>query len=116
LICLHADTDGEFRLGAPFLPIGLFWMGWTAYPSVSIWAPITSCVPVGFAIISIFISTYQYLIDAYEAHAASALVGITFVRYIISGGMVVASVPFYQNVGVHWVLTTLGFSGRYVLL
>jgi hypothetical protein len=65
-------------------------------------------VLVGFAIMGIFISTYQYLIDAYEAHAASALVGITFVRYIVAGGMVVASVPFYKNVGVHWVLTVLG--------
>jgi hypothetical protein len=96
------------RLGAPWLPIGLFWMGWTAYSSVSVWAPILSCIPTGFAILGIFISTYQYLIDAYEAHAASALVGVTFVRYIVAAGMIPASIPFYKNLGVHWTLTVLG--------
>ena len=83
-------------------------MGWSAYSSVSIWSPILSCIPTGFAILGIFISTYQYLIDAYEAHAASALVGVTFVRYIVSAGMVPASLPFYRNLGVHWTLTVLG--------
>lgn len=83
-------------------------MGWTAYPSVSVWAPILSCIPTGFAILGIFISTYQYLIDAYEAHAASALVGVTFVRYIVAAGMIPASIPFYENLGVHWTLTVLG--------
>lgn len=34
----------EFRLwyamfGAPAIPISLFWMGWTAYPHISIWPP-----------------------------------------------------------------------------
>lgn len=83
-------------------------MGWTAYPSISVWAPILSCIPSGFAILAIFISTYQYLIDAYEMHAASALVGVTFVRYIVAAGMIPVSIPFYKNLGVHWTLTVLG--------
>lgn len=90
------------------LPIGLFWMGWTAYGGVNIWAPIMSCIPIGFAILGIFISTYQYLIDAYVAHAASALVGVTFVRYIVAAGMIPASIPFYRNLGVQWTCTILG--------
>ncbi len=37
----------EFRLwlaifGAPFIPISLFWMGWTAYPSISPWSPLVA--------------------------------------------------------------------------
>nr|KAK5438411.1 hypothetical protein LTR18_008933 [Exophiala xenobiotica] len=95
-------------MGAPFLPIGLFWMAWTAYPSISVWSPIMANVAVGFAIMCIFISSYQYLIDAFEAHAASALVGATFVRYCAAGGMIPVSIPFYQNLGVHWTLTILG--------
>ena len=90
------------------LPIGLFWMGWTANSAVNVWAPIMSCIPIGFAILGIFISTYQYLIDAYVAHAASALVGVTFVRYIVSAGMIPASIPFYRNLGVAWTCTVLG--------
>lgn len=57
---------------------------------------------------AIFISTYQYLIDSYEKFAASALVGITFIRYCAAGGMIPVSIPFYNNLGVHWTLTILG--------
>ena len=57
---------------------------------------------------AIFISTYQYLIDTFEAHAASALVGATFVRYVVAGGMIEVSIPMYENLGVHWTLTVLG--------
>lgn len=95
-------------IAAPFLPIGLLWMGWTAYPHISVWSPIVACVPVGFAIMGIFISTYQYLIDAFEMYAASALVGATFIRYVAAGGMIPVSIPFYENLGVHWTLTILG--------
>ena len=56
----------------------------------------------------IFISSYQYLIDAFEAYAASALVGATFIRYIAAGGMIPASIPLYENLGTHWTVTLLG--------
>ncbi|KAI1616180.1 major facilitator superfamily domain-containing protein [Exophiala viscosa] len=95
-------------MGAPFLPIGLFWMAWSSRSSVSIWSPILSNLPIGFAIMCIFISSYQYLIDAFEAYAASALVGATFIRYIAAGGMIPASIPLYENLGVHWTVTLLG--------
>lgn len=95
-------------IGAPFLPLGLFWMAWTSYASIGPWSAIVSTLPTGLAIMAIFISTYQYLIDSFEAHAASALVGATFIRYIVAGGMVEVSIPMYKNLGVHWTLTVLG--------
>ncbi|OKL58678.1 hypothetical protein UA08_06358 [Talaromyces atroroseus] len=60
--------------GAPWLPISLFWMGWTSYPSISYWSSLVSSVAFGFAVQGVFISSYQYLIDTYEQYAASALV------------------------------------------
>lgn len=75
-------------LGAPFLPIGLFWMGWTAYPSTNVWICLAAIVPIGFSMVATYISATQYLIDAFESHAASALVMVTFLRYSVSGGMV----------------------------
>lgn len=95
-------------LGAPWLPISLFWLGWTAYPHISIWSGLLATVFFGFAVQGIFISTYQYLIDAYEVYAASALVSCTFVRYLAAGVMQVVSIPMYENLGVHWTLTLLG--------
>ncbi|KAH6605320.1 hypothetical protein Trco_007027 [Trichoderma cornu-damae] len=95
-------------IGAPAIPISFFWMGWTAYPHISIWSPILASVLFGFGIFCVFVSTYMYLIDTYEVYAASALTMITLVRYVASGGMIEISIPLYKNLGVHWALTTLG--------
>jgi multidrug resistance protein len=103
----------EFRLwyamfGAPAIPISLFWMGWTAYPHISIWSPILAGVLFGYGVLCVFISSYQYIIDSYEMYAASALTSVTLVRYATAGGMTVVGIPFYKNMGVHWTLTILG--------
>jgi multidrug resistance protein len=95
-------------IGAPAVPISLFWMGWTARPDISIWSPLASSVLFGFGILTIFISCYQYLIDSYELFAASALASVTVVRYVASGGMVVVAIPMYENLGVHWTCTLMG--------
>jgi hypothetical protein len=113
-------------IGAPALPIGLFWMGWTDYvsfrfwemiaicinivlqSSISIWSPLSASVLVGFSNICIFMSAYMYIIDSYEDYAASALTSVAMVRYIAAGGMTVAGIPMYENLGTHWTLTILG--------
>jgi len=103
----------EFRLwysmlgGAFAVPISLFWMGWTARPDISIWSPLAASVLFGYGILCIFITCYQYIIDAYETYAASALASITLIRYIASGGMVVVGIPFYENLGVAYTLTIM---------
>ncbi|KAL3464270.1 major facilitator superfamily domain-containing protein [Aspergillus heterothallicus] len=95
-------------LGAPFIPIGLFWMGWTDYKSTSIWSPIIASAVFGFGTIHVFISSYMYVIDSYDAYAASALGFMTVSRYCAAGGMTVVGIPFYSNMGVHYTLTILG--------
>lgn len=102
----------EFRLwfamlGGPAIPISLFWMGWTSDSNISIWSPIIASVVFGYGILCVFISSYQYIIDSYEIYAASALASMTLLRYVVSGGMVVVGLPFYQNLGVHYTLTIL---------
>ncbi|KAL8687908.1 MAG: hypothetical protein Q9218_006049 [Villophora microphyllina] len=103
----------EFRLwfamlGAPAIPISLFWMGWTAYPSISHWSPLAASILFGYGILCVFISSYQYIIDSYEAYSASALASVTLIRYVAAGGSVEYAIPFYKNLGVHWTLTILG--------
>ncbi|KAJ5884916.1 hypothetical protein N7495_009426 [Penicillium taxi] len=106
-------TAPEIRLlfamiGAPFIPISLFWMGWTDYASISVWSPIVASMCFGFGTICIFISSYMYVIDSYEIYAASALGFMTVSRYCAAGIMAIVGIPFYQNVGVHYTLTILG--------
>ncbi|KAL2426387.1 MFS-type transporter kojT [Exophiala dermatitidis] len=95
-------------IGAPWLPIALFFMAWTSYAKVSYWCSIVGSAVVGFSVQCIYASTYQYIIDAYEAQAASALVGVTFTSYAVSGGMIPVSVVMYKAIHVHWSLTLLG--------
>lgn len=79
--------------GAPAVPISLFWMGWTNYPSVSYWNALVASVLFGYGILCIFISSYQYIIDSYEIYAASALASLTLIRYVAAGGMVEVGIP-----------------------
>ena len=62
---------------------------------------------VDLGILCVFITSYQYIIDVYNSYAASALASITLIRYLASGGMVVVSIPFYENEGVAYTLTIL---------
>ncbi|KAK9311421.1 major facilitator superfamily domain-containing protein [Lipomyces starkeyi] len=106
--------DPEIRLwfamlgGSISIPVSLFWMGWTDFVSISIWSPIIASVMFGYGVICVFISGYMYIIDSYEVYAASALAFVTLLRYACAGGMTVAGIPFYKNMGTHWTLTILG--------
>lgn len=108
-----ANLKPEFRLWpavvtAPFLPISLFWLGWTNYRSISIWSDLAACFAFGIVICATYVSTYEYIIDSYGDHSAIALASITMTRYLIAGGMVMAARPMYDGIGVHWTMTLLG--------
>jgi hypothetical protein len=93
---------------APCLPIGLFWMAWTTFPSVSNWCSLVGSTLIGITFLGTFISSYLYMIDAFEATAASALSVGAIVRYVAAGIMVPVSIQMYEKLGVHWTLTLLG--------
>ncbi|GAB7366165.1 hypothetical protein MBLNU230_g7727t1 [Neophaeotheca triangularis] len=104
----------EFRcwfgmLGGSFaIPIGIFWMGYTARSDISIWSPLCSSVLIGYGMLSVFIMCTQYIIDSYELYAASGLASVTCLRYVAAGVMTPVGLPFYENMGVQWTLTILG--------
>jgi hypothetical protein len=108
-----SDTPPELSLiraaiAAPFLPVSLFWLGWTNYPSINPASGYAATVVFGYSFAAIFISSYQYVIDSYEIYASSALASITVARYIVSSGMIVATRPMYEGIGGHWTSTLLG--------
>ncbi|KAH8588036.1 major facilitator superfamily domain-containing protein [Bisporella sp. PMI_857] len=103
----------EFRLWpaivtAPLLPASLFWLGWSNDPSISIWCGLGACFVFGVVMIAIYVSSYEYIIDSYDDHAAVALATVTMIRYFVAGGMVMATRPMYEAIGVQWSLTLLG--------
>ncbi|KAF7169368.1 hypothetical protein CNMCM5623_002131 [Aspergillus felis] len=94
--------------GAPTIPLSLFWMAYTTTPHISPWVPIVGSLPFGFGFTTVFVSCYQYLTDCYGIWSASALSSVNFVRCLSAGGMMLASMPLYENLGVKWSLTLLG--------
>jgi hypothetical protein len=103
----------EFRLWpamatAPLLPISLFWLGWTNYPTISVYSGLSACFCFGVVLNAMYVSCYEYIIDSYGEKAAIALASITMMRYMIAGGMVMAARTMYEKIGVHWTLTLLG--------
>lgn len=95
-------------ISGPCLPIGLFLMAWTSFSSIAFWPSLVGSSLIGFTFLGLFVSSYLYIIDAYEQFTASALGIATCVRYAAAGAMVPVSIPMYENLGAHWTLTLLG--------
>lgn len=76
-------------------------------PNISILSPIIGSVFFGYGLITVFTSTYLYIIFVYQIYAASALSFMTFGRYMVSGAMTVVAIPMYRNLGPHYALTIL---------
>lgn len=70
----------EWRLppaiaGAVAFAGGLFWFGWTGYKKSIPWiVPTLSGLLTGFGLLSIFLQSLNYIVDAYLMFAASAIV------------------------------------------
>lgn len=55
------------------LPIGLFWFGWTSFPSVHWIVPSMAVGCATMGIFSIYLATFNYLADTYHRFASSAI-------------------------------------------
>ena len=63
--------------------ISLFWLGWTARPDIHWIVPILSIAPFGVGFLLIFMALINYVVDAYEIYAASAMGAISASRSIV---------------------------------
>lgn len=114
-----AQTQGkgegkpEYRLplaniGAIFLPVSLFWFGWTVELRKPYLVPLSAMLLFGGSQVSIFNTVQNYYIDAFESQAASALAAGAFLRSIV-GGIVPLFVPkLVEKVGYGVGLSIFG--------
>ncbi|KAG8979318.1 hypothetical protein FRB90_008095, partial [Tulasnella sp. 427] len=93
--------------GGPLLVISFLWLGWTSYPSISIWAPLMSGVVLGIAVLFIFLSLLNYIIDAYLIFAASALAANTVIRSLFGAIFPLFSTQMYERLNPRWASTLL---------
>ncbi|KAI0127931.1 major facilitator superfamily transporter multidrug resistance [Xylariales sp. AK1849] len=92
-----------------FLPITLFWYGWTTYYKTHWISPVLSLIPYGFGIMGIFLPITTYLVDSYPMYAASAIAANTVLRSLVGALLPLAGQPMYESLGLGWGNSLLGF-------
>lgn len=90
---------------------GLFWYGWSCSSSVHWIVPTCGIACVGIGIYSIYLGVVNYLTDAYEKYAASALSAASMGRNSFGAFLPLASQPLFTNLGFGWAGSLLGFIG-----
>lgn len=96
-------------VGGPLFVISLFWLGWTARADIHRIVPTLSAFPFGIGFLLIFMGELNYLVDAYEVFAASALGAAACCRSIFAVVLPFAAKPMYTQLGVAWACSLLGF-------
>ncbi|KAI2623682.1 MFS general substrate transporter [Xylaria nigripes] len=105
----------EYRLfpamvGSLAIPISLFLFAWTTRRSISPALPIVAVVIFGAGNISVFIGSTQYCIDAYHrSNIASAMSANSLARYLLAAVFPLFSLQLFQDLGVAWASSLLGF-------
>lgn len=96
-------------LGGPLYVISLFWLGWTSRPDIPFVVPMLAGIPFGMGFVLIFMALLNYLTDAYEIFAASAMAAASCSRSIAAAVLPFATTPMYQKLGVPWATSLLAF-------
>lgn len=97
--------------GSVLFAAGLFWYGWSCKSDVHWIVPTCGIACVGIGIYSIYLGVVNYLTDAYEKYAASALSAASLGRNIFGAFLPLASKPLFTNLGFGWAGSLLGFIG-----
>jgi MFS family permease len=82
-----------------FLPIGLFWFGWTSSKEIH-WIVPTAAISVFIAgIFVIYLAVFNYLADAYTFNASSALAAQSMCRNLLAGAFPLFNASMFARLG-----------------
>lgn len=79
---------------------GQFLMGWTASKNIHWIVPCIGLVMMGTGFFTIFQAALNYLVDTFQAYAASAIAANTFLRSCFAGAFPLVVGPLYHNIGI----------------
>ncbi|EEH07080.1 conserved hypothetical protein [Histoplasma capsulatum G186AR] len=93
------------------MPAGMFWFGWTSFPSIHWIVPCLAigCVTIG--IFSIYLAVFNYLADTYHRYASSALAAQSCCRNLLGGVFPLVVRIMYVNLGYPEASSLLGGIG-----
>jgi multidrug resistance protein len=87
-------------LGSVLFAGSLFMTGWTSDPSVHWIVPVIGLYLTGTGFTTIFQAALNYLVDTFQAYAASAVATNTFLRSCFAAAFPLVVSPLYHNIGV----------------
>ncbi|OKL63716.1 hypothetical protein UA08_00013 [Talaromyces atroroseus] len=110
----HGIFEPEMRLTISiyfgiFLPVTLFWYGWSSFYRVNLASTIISLIPYGFEIMGLFLPITTYLVDSHPIYAALALAANVILRSLVGALLPLAGPPMYAALGLGWGNSLLGF-------
>ncbi|KAF7509148.1 hypothetical protein GJ744_008375 [Endocarpon pusillum] len=94
--------------GNLLVPLGVIGFGWTVAARTPWIVPILCTAVTGFGFVSISLSAWSYVVDAFGIYAASATAAVTVVRNIAAAVLPLASPPLLARLGPGWGMTVLG--------
>jgi MFS transporter, DHA1 family, multidrug resistance protein len=108
------EIKPEYRLrpafvGAFFIPVCLFWFGWSSRASVHWIMPVIGSGFFSIGAFLLFISVLAYLGDAYPKYVASIYAGNDLVRSSFGAAFPLFANAMYTKLGVGWASSLLGF-------
>lgn len=93
------------------LPIGLFWFGWTQFPSIPWIVPTLAVGCATMGIFSIYLAVFNYLADTYHRYASSALAAQSFCRNMMGGAFPLFTVQMFNKMTFQGASSFLGGLG-----
>jgi MFS family permease len=100
-------TGGEWKpelripmglAGACLTVVGLFWFGYTSYPSIHWIVPIIGSAVYGMGALSAMLATFSYIVDTYAMKAAPAFAAVGLIRSVITGVLPLCGTQFYVSI------------------
>lgn len=91
------------------MPAGIFMTCWSSWPDVPWIVPCIGILLTGLGFVIIFQGCLNYLVDTYRRYAASAIAANTILRSIFAAVFPLFSTQLFDNLGVHWGGSLVGF-------
>ncbi|KAI9931303.1 hypothetical protein ASPWEDRAFT_166747 [Aspergillus wentii DTO 134E9] len=101
---------------AILMPIGLFWFGWTSYPSIPWIAPTLAVGCSTMGILTIYLAVFNYLADTYHRYASSAIAAQSCCRNLLGGVFPLVTSALFTNLGYPAASSLLGGIGTALTL